>query len=108
MKIRWVGWCLLVTVVALLVGAPGEAFARNDQQRDMPPAFEGDPSGGMLGAVDIPGGGGAASPPQNDSGPASVPSIHERVQVVSWLQVLVGPALGIVVVMQLAPNGSRK
>ena len=61
MKIRWPVVCLSLLLFALILGSPQAAFARNDQERNDAPAFEGNPTGGFYG-MDGPGGGGSGAP----------------------------------------------
>ena len=58
MKIRWPVACLVVFFLTLNLGFPQAAIARNDQQRNEAPGFEGNPTGGFYG-VDGNGGGGS-------------------------------------------------
>ena len=66
MRVRWVAVCGCFLLIALVVGSPGSALARNDQHYDESVGFEGDPTGGVIG-VDVAGGGGGTQPPGDEA-----------------------------------------
>jgi len=71
MKIRWSACITALCLVFLVSGMPVDAFAREFEREE---AFEGDPTGGVLGSVDVEqyGGSGDSSYP-NVEAPVFIP-----------------------------------
>ena len=62
MKNRLPALVAVFLMIVVVLGTPTGAFGRNDQHMEEAVGFEGDPTGGVTGIMDIDGGGNGSAP----------------------------------------------